>query len=458
MCRDDCNFPHVPPVFLYGITLTMANTNTTPSSAPPDWRQREHQRRMNRVLILAILLMILIAFYYYLSFLGNVGPVGGLAFDTSDHIAFVRQDEKGNTTLYAVRTDGTDLRALTPATDVSNKSHPVWTRDGKSLLYASNLRDNKVTQIYIMGTGSPKQLTYGPGTKSSPVISADGKTAAFIVQGAVKTVNLNGTDLYQVMPPPTGVKEAGDDVSTKTAELEGPFLESQFAADGIGIAGVQDVAGQHHATPVPGGRSFDQILMVIPGNGNKMVGLDVGHEVSFSWEPGGSRLASAYTEQDAIGPDGKMQLMSGIMLWSFKNPNKPEGIPLFAGFGFSVEPKHVAWSPDGKKIAFEAWRLKAEGDRKLRGIAIINDLTSVRSQVTPETVETVQCMIPAGPEGLPQNPRWSPDGSRLLFEVERPDGKHDLWLINADGTNKINLTKGVGDNTDGSWSPAVHKP
>jgi Tol biopolymer transport system component len=438
----------------------MANTNTTPSSAPTDWRQREHQRRMNRVFILVILLMALIGFYYYLSFLGNVGPVSGLAFDTADYIAFVRQDDKGNTTLYAVRTDGTDLRPLTATDDVSNKSHPVWTRDGKSLLYASNLRDNKVTQIYILGTGAPRQLTYGSGNKSDPVVSADGKTAAFIVQGAVKTVNLNGTDLFQVMPPATGAKEAGDESKPTPTEFEGPFLTAAFASDGIGMAAVQDVSGQHHAVK-PGEPSFDQILMVVPSNGTKMVGLDVGHEVDLAWEPNGSRLASSYTEQDAVGPKGQMQTVSGIRLWSFKNQNKPEAVNLFAGIGYSVEPKHIAWSPDSSHLAFETWRLKGEGERELRGIVIMSTILDSSTPqgivVTPSMVDSVSYMVPVGPLGLPQNPRYSPDGSRLLYELQRPDGKHDLWIINADGTNQINLTKGQGDNMDGSWSPAHRK-
>jgi len=439
----------------------MANTNTTPTSAPPDWRQREHQRRMNRVLILVVLLLALIAFFYYLSALGNVGPVSGLAFDSADHIAFVRQDDKGNTTLFALRTDGTDLRQLTPPDDVSNKSHPVWTRDGKSLLYASNLRDNKVTQIYILGTGGPKQLTYGPGNKSAPAVSLDGKTAAFIVQGAVKTVNLNGTDVSQLMPLPTGVKEGGEEGSPGRADPEGPFLSADFASDSIGIAGTQDVASQLHAT-VPGAPSIDQIVMAVPMGGSKMVALDQGHEVSFAWEPNGSRLACSYTELDAADPNGKTQLISGIRLWSFKNPSKPEPVNLFASLNFSVEPKHIAWSPDGSRMAFETWRLKGEGERELRGIVVMDTtLDSANPQgtvVTPAMVDAVRYMVAAGPGGLPMNPRWSPDGSRLLYESQRPDGKHDLWIINADGTNPINLTKGQGDNTDGAWSPARRSP
>lgn len=436
---------------------------------------------MNRVLILAVLLIALIGFYYYLSFLGNVGPISGLAFDTADYIAFVRQDDKGNTTLYAIRTDGTDLRPLTTAADVSNKSQPVWARDGKSLLYASNLRDNKVTQIYILGTGTPKQLTYGPGNKSAPAVSVDGKTAAFIVQGAVKTVNLNGTEVAQIMPLPSGgSKESGLDQNPAAAP-EGPFLSADFAADSLGIAGTQDVSGQLHAT-VPGAPSIDQMVMAVPAGGGMMVALDQGHEVSFAWEPNGRRLACSYTELEANDPNGKTQIISGIRLWTFPPPPeptlrdvlggsdptpykklpKPVPVNLFAGLGYSVEPKHIAWSPDGSKMAFETWRLKGEGDRELHGIVVMDTtLDSSHPQgivVTPDMVDSVRYMVAAGPAGVPQNPRWAPDGSRLLYELQRPDGKHDLWIINADGTNPINLTKGQGDNTDGAWSPAHRKP
>ena len=453
----------------------MANTNTKPTAAP-DWQQREHNRRMTRVLLLMVFLGALVAFYYYLSFLGNVGPVSGLTFDSTDHIAFVRQDDKGNTTLFAVRADGTDLRQLTPPDDVSNKSQPAWTRDGKSLLYASNLRDNKVTQIYILGTGSPKQLTYGPGNKSAPVVLKDGKTAAFIVQGAVKTVNLNGTDVYQVMPPPVAVKEGGDETNT-ASDPEGPFLTADFGSDDFqqnrGLAGVQDVSGQLHST-MPGGPAADQMVMVIPDGfirpdgSAKMIGLDSGHEVSFAWEPNGNRLADSYTELEAADSQGKTQIISGIRIWSFdkpadpsKKPEPPKPVNLFAGIGYSVEPKHIAWSPDGARMAFEVWRLKGEGIRELRGIVVMETTQASASPqgivVTSSMVDSVRYMVAAGPDGLPQNPRWSPDGSRLLYESQRPDGKRDLWIINADGTNKINLTKGQGDNTDGVWSPILHK-
>ncbi len=56
-------------------------------------------------------------------------------------------------------------------------------------------------------------------------------------------------------------------------------------------------------------------------------------------------------------------------------------------------------------------------------------------------------------------PRWSPDGQRLLFVG--PGGTDssgnklglDVWSMNVDGTAITNLTANPGDDTDPAWSP-----
>jgi serine/threonine protein kinase len=56
-------------------------------------------------------------------------------------------------------------------------------------------------------------------------------------------------------------------------------------------------------------------------------------------------------------------------------------------------------------------------------------------------------------------PRWSPDGQRLLYVA--PAGVDslgnklglDIWAINADGTGLTNLTSSPGDDTGPAWSP-----
>ena len=50
-------------------------------------------------------------------------------------------------------------------------------------------------------------------------------------------------------------------------------------------------------------------------------------------------------------------------------------------------------------------------------------------------------------------PRWSPDGSRLLYVAADPGHGLDVWVINADGSGATNLTQSLGDDTDPAWSP-----
>ncbi len=441
----------------------------------PDWWQREKQRRMLRVLIFLLLLCSLIVYYYYMSANGLTGIISGVNFDTHNYVAFVRDDGNGHTDLYAVKADGTGERRLTAASDSSTKAHPVWTMDGKSLLYTSNLDDARLTQIYILGNGQPTRLTYGSGNKGYATVSPDGQHAAFISQGAVKSVYLNGKDVYQLMPQPRSGNEAGNEnAAVLNSEPQGPFLNFSFSADGTGVAGAQDFADESSAINAER-MGVDMAVTCIPPGGGATMVLESGHEVSCAWDKTGNRLAASFTELHASNRSEKtdhnggykdwMQLnakdkdttlVSAIQIFTFTGKKQPEVRNVFRGIGYSVEPKNIAWSPDGTRMAFEGWRLKGEGQRELKGIVVMRldqDPTGQGVVVDAAHVDSLQYLLPADASGLPQNPRWSPDGLHLLYELRRPDGKRDLWCINSDGTNRINLTKGKGDCYDGSWAP-----
>lgn len=60
--------------------------------------------------------------------------------------------------------------------------------------------------------------------------------------------------------------------------------------------------------------------------------------------------------------------------------------------------------------------------------------------------------------GYEHQPRWSPDGQRILFRAGAGlNARPQLWLINADGSGLRNLTATLGaevtDVRDGAWSP-----
>src|SRR6266542_3379039 len=74
------------------------------------------------------------------------------------------------------------------------------------------------------------------------------------------------------------------------------------------------------------------------------------------------------------------------------------------------------WSPRGDRIVFvrgkpnSLWTIKPDG----------SDLTELTT--TDDYL-----------------PRWSPDGSRIVFERRTYPGS-DIWVMNADGSNPVNLT------------------
>ena len=79
-----------------------------------------------------------------------------------------------------------------------------------------------------------------------------------------------------------------------------------------------------------------------------------------------------------------------------------------------------AWSPDGEKISFtgnrffgwQVYVMDADGNERMR---VTNQKGACRSD-------------------------WSPDGSKLVYVTSHADRKGDIWVMNADGTDKRRLT------------------
>ena len=53
-------------------------------------------------------------------------------------------------------------------------------------------------------------------------------------------------------------------------------------------------------------------------------------------------------------------------------------------------------------------------------------------------------------------PFWSSDGQRIAFTSNR-DGNHEVYVMDADGKNKINLTNNQAWDGFSSWSPERRK-
>lgn len=90
-----------------------------------------------------------------------------------------------------------------------------------------------------------------------------------------------------------------------------------------------------------------------------------------------------------------------------------------------------AWSPDGKKIAFTTNR---DGNNE---IYVMN----------ADGTSPVNLTRNPGDDNYPA---WSPDGAKIVFTSNR-DGNNEIYVMNADGSNPVNLTKSPANDIKPVW-------
>lgn len=102
-----------------------------------------------------------------------------------------------------------------------------------------------------------------------------------------------------------------------------------------------------------------------------------------------------------------------------------------------------AWSPDGTKIAFSSERL---GNTEIYVMDADGEnlVQLTRHRATDDS------------------PSWSPDGRKIAFDSDRDHllgvgpgqiGDTEIYVMNADGENVVRLTETAGRDVEPSWSP-----
>jgi len=91
------------------------------------------------------------------------------------------------------------------------------------------------------------------------------------------------------------------------------------------------------------------------------------------------------------------------------------------------------WSPDGTKIAYRA---RHDGNSD---VWVMDADGSNKTRLTSDP-------------GFDGDPRWSPDGTRLLFTSDRT-GDYEIWIMDADGSSQRNLTNHPAADEYPTWSP-----
>ena len=97
-----------------------------------------------------------------------------------------------------------------------------------------------------------------------------------------------------------------------------------------------------------------------------------------------------------------------------------------------VEAFELAWSPDGKSIAFIQPAASEAG-----GIWLMD-----AGGTNPRRLTT----------GHDTHPRWSPDAKQIAFTSMR-DGNREIYTVSVEGGDLLNFTRSTTDEVAAGWSP-----
>ena len=184
----------------------------------------------------------------------------------------------------------------------------------------------------------------------------------------------------------------------------------------------------------------------------------------FSW--------NLFIEQaSADVPTGRIAFLSDRDL-NRKLPIKTDiAVYLIDANGFNEKPwrlsnlKHgpVAWSPDGKSIAYHLQGPFTAHTFLRTPVILSEDLEHLRKRPAPKGLFVVVDPPKSELKNMTAqfgghkylSPKWSPDGKWLALTSTdgSPDGMTDVCVMDIEGNQLKNLTRSPGKDEVGSWSP-----
>jgi Tol biopolymer transport system component len=319
-------------------------------------------------------------------------------------IAFLRGSSGAGTpdsSLFTIRADGSGLRRVTPLT--TTVWSYAWSPNGRLIAYI----DQRLSLWLVRPDGTGQRSLLPASTMSSVALSwsPDGKEIAVVSPGpdanpravacaklALYVVPVAGGKPVRVSPPRRGI--------------------------GCGVAW----------SPLGGEIAYGdggEVLGVISRSGGRprlLLSSGVG---APQWSPDGKKLAAAtvihlghlrtvrYRRITVVNADGS-------------------GRHVVTDHAYTEYP--FAWSPNSRQILY--------GKQDRQGIYVIGADGRGDHRVTRDSP----------PEGGWGALAWSPDGGSIVYATDRT-GEGDLYLIDADGRNRVRLTSSPDVDVAPSWSP-----
>jgi tricorn protease-like protein len=320
---------------------------------------------------------------------------------------------------FTANPDNTGMVQLT--SHEGNDVNAIYSPDGNTIVWVSDRTGSY--QIWTMNADgtNKQQITQGPKIHGWPQWSPDSSKLVYwgydeaAEMHTITTCNADGSNEKDLVGPQPG-------------RLDRPTFRPN---DGAYIAyAAQD-----------GPNLGDWDIWVISADGSQTYKLTDNDVMNTNplWRPDG--MVISY--KAAPSGDYTMTLQEFVLLENgFENP-------VIRGWDGIQGAQAVEWSPDGSSISYTAETLKnASGEDRVSYAAIVDDvhMTGPNTSGTPKDMSKGMTLGDRGP-------RFSPDGSKVVFWAWDQAYNATLWLNNADGSGIRRLTES-GPDMFPTWHPS----